>query len=180
MEQVPSKKIKFDNIRKKWDEDNQKWYFSIVDMVGLVTKSNDARNYWKVFKNRLKTKQNKLVTSCNQLKLEASDGKFYLTDVADISTITELLKIISPENIFGFRAWALGLNEVKFEKSLPQPTKKIMNDISFEPKKKSYPQVTYTLANLIKKNPESSNTELSEKEESREKKFKKITKMRTI
>ncbi len=70
-------------IRTQWDEDQEKWYFSIVDVVGVLTESENPNNYWKVLKNRLKKEGSELVTNCNQLKLQSSDGKFHKTDVAD-------------------------------------------------------------------------------------------------
>ncbi len=70
-------------IRTHWNEDQEKWYFSIVDVVGVLTESENPNNYWKVLKNRLKKEGSELVTNCNQLKMESSDGKFYKTDVAD-------------------------------------------------------------------------------------------------
>ena len=86
-------------IRYYFDENAQKLYFSIVDVVGVITESTDARNYWKVLKNRLKKAQNKLVTECNQLKMQSVDGKFYKTDVGDNETILKIIEIISPEYI---------------------------------------------------------------------------------
>lgn len=70
-------------IQRSWDDELEKWYFSVVDVVGVLSSSIDPRNYWKVLKNRLKDEGSEVVTNCNQLKLEASDGKKYLTDVAD-------------------------------------------------------------------------------------------------
>ena len=64
-------------VCSQWDAEEEKWYFSIVDVVGILTDSPDARNYWKVLKHRLKKEGNELVTNCNQLKLESMDGKFY-------------------------------------------------------------------------------------------------------
>jgi len=90
------------SIRKYFDEVTKKWYFSIVDVIGIVTQTSDSRNYWKVLKNRLKKAQNKLVTDCNQLKMRASDGKFYLTDVADSHTLLDIIKIISPTHLESF------------------------------------------------------------------------------
>ena len=71
-------------IRTVWDDKEEKWYFSIVDVVGVLTNQPDiehARNYWKVLKHRLKKEGNESVTNCNQLKLRASDGKSYKTDL---------------------------------------------------------------------------------------------------
>ncbi len=176
--EMGQKKIKFDVIRKKWDEKTEKWYFSIVDIVSVTTNSTNPRNYWKVLKNRLNTKQNQLVTDCNQLKLQASDGKFYLTDVGDIDTIGEILKIISPQNFLTFKAYALGLPALKEEKISSPSKTKIGNEVFLKNRKESYPQVTYNLAKLLNKNIESSPT--ISKENSNKKIFKKVLKMRTI
>ena len=64
-------------IRSVWDDVAEEWYFSVVDVVAVLTESADPRNYWKVLKNRLKKEGNESVTNCNQLKLKAADGKFY-------------------------------------------------------------------------------------------------------
>jgi len=69
-------------VRVHWDNDAEKWYFSIVDVVGVLTESANPNNYWKVLKNRLKKEGSELVTNCNQLKMQSADGKFYKTDVA--------------------------------------------------------------------------------------------------
>ena len=78
-------------VRTVWDDEQEKWYFAIVDVCGVLTEQPDiehARNYWKVLKHRLKKEGNETVTNCNQLKILAFDGKMRLTDVAD----TEQLK----------------------------------------------------------------------------------------
>ena len=80
-------------IRTAWDEEKEEWYFSIVDVVGVLTEqpdTNGARNYWKVLKNRLKSEGSQLVTNCNQLKMRAQDGKYRLTDVADTEQILRM------------------------------------------------------------------------------------------
>lgn len=77
-------------VRTIWDDEAEKWYFSIVDVIGILTDQvdvNGARNYSKVLKHRLKSEGNETVTNCNQLKLTAADGKKYLTDVADIKQL---------------------------------------------------------------------------------------------
>ena len=70
-------------VRTVWDDEQEKWYFSIVDVCGVLTDSPNPRNYWKVLKHRLVKEGNETVTNCNQLKLKAEDGKMRLTDVAD-------------------------------------------------------------------------------------------------
>ena len=81
--------ILFENtpVRRIWSEKEEKWYFAIMDIVRILTKSPNPRNYWKVLKNRLKKEGSEVVTKCNQLKLTAKDGKRYLTDVADTETM---------------------------------------------------------------------------------------------
>jgi len=84
-------------IRTAWDDKAEKWYFSIVDVVAVLTDSQDyqqARNYWKVLKNRLRQEGNETVTKCNQLKYVASDGKRRLTDVADQEQLFRLIQSI--------------------------------------------------------------------------------------
>jgi len=66
-------------VRSVWDADAEKWYISIVDVVSVLTESTNPNNYWKVLKNRLKQGEGELVTNCNQLKMQSSDGKFYGT-----------------------------------------------------------------------------------------------------
>ena len=79
-------------IRRVYDEESETWYFSVVDIIQVLIQQPDyqaARNYWKVLKNRLNKEGSETVTKCNRLKMEASDGKQYLTDVADPETLLE-------------------------------------------------------------------------------------------
>ena len=82
----------------------EKWYFSIVDVIGVLTDSPDPRNYWKVLKNRLKKEGNETVTNCNQLKLVAEDGKKRLTDVADTEQLFRLIQSV-PSPKPNFKGW---------------------------------------------------------------------------
>jgi hypothetical protein len=141
----------FGTIRKEWNKNEEKWYFSVVDIVGIVTESSNPRNYWKVLKNRLKKRDNQLVTECNQLKLKASDGKFYLTDVGTVDTITEIIKLLDPQNTLVFKAWALALNRPKEVNTSPIAKVSMKNEMYIKNKDKNYPQVKYNLSNLIKK-----------------------------
>jgi hypothetical protein len=90
--------IKDEAIRRQFDQKKNRWYFSIVDVVGMAAKSSDSRNYWKVLKNRFRKADNELVTQCNQLRMMANDGKFYMTDVADSETMLKILNLVSKEN----------------------------------------------------------------------------------
>jgi len=67
-------------VRTVWDDEQEKWYVSIVDVVGILTESPNPNNYWKVLKNRLKKEGNQSVTNCNQLKMQSADGKFYKSE----------------------------------------------------------------------------------------------------
>jgi hypothetical protein len=66
-------------VRTVWDAEQEQWYISIVDVVGILTGSPNPNNYWKVLKNRLKKEGSQLVTNCNQLKMQSADGKYYKT-----------------------------------------------------------------------------------------------------
>ncbi len=92
-------------IRRVWVEKEEKWYFSVVDVIAVLSESIDPRNYWKVLKNRLKEEGSQSVTKCNQLKLEASDGKYYLTDVADTETLFRLIQSIPSPKAEPFKLW---------------------------------------------------------------------------
>jgi hypothetical protein len=84
-------------VRSQYDADKEVWYFSIVDIVGILTEQptvDRARNYWKVLKSRLKKEGNESVTNCNQLKLQSDDGKFYKTDVGNVEDIFRLIQSI--------------------------------------------------------------------------------------
>jgi hypothetical protein len=98
----------FDNepVRRVWLEKEEKWVFSVVDIIGILTESKDARTYWKVLKHRLITEgSNQTVTNCNQLKLVALDGKMRLADVADVETIFRLIQSIPSPKAEPFKLW---------------------------------------------------------------------------
>ena len=104
------------SIRKQFDEKKGKFYYSIVDVVIIVTGSANARNYWKVQKNRLKKGYPELVTKCNQLKMISSDGKSYMTDTADSNTLLEIVGLISPASVKVFQLWFDSIEKDKSEK----------------------------------------------------------------
>jgi hypothetical protein len=93
------------HIRTQWDDDQEKWYFSIVDVVAVLTESENSNNYWKVLKNRLKKEGSQLVTNCNQLKMQSSDGKYYKTDVADTEQLFRLIQSIPSPKAEPFKLW---------------------------------------------------------------------------
>ena len=92
-------------IRSVWDDEAEKWYFSVVDVVAVLTESENPRNYWKVLKNRLKKEGNQTVTNCNQLKLRAEDGKMRMTDVADQEQLFRLIQSIPSPKAEPFKMW---------------------------------------------------------------------------
>ena len=95
-------------VRTVWDEEQEKWYFSVVDVVGILVDSVDyqtARNYWKVLKHRLLKEGNEMVTSCNRLKLLAPDGKMRMTDVADAQQIFRIIQSIPSRKAEPFKQW---------------------------------------------------------------------------
>ena len=79
-------------IRAAWDEEGNRWLFSVVDVIAVLTESKNPRNYWKVMKHRLTKEGNELVTRCNQLKMVAADGKRYLTDCLPQSDMLQLME----------------------------------------------------------------------------------------
>jgi len=92
-------------IRTHWDNEQEKWYFSVVDVVGVLTESENPNNYWKVLKNRLKKEGSELVTNCNQLKMQSTDGKYYKTDVADTEQLFRLIQSIPSPKAEPFKLW---------------------------------------------------------------------------
>ena len=92
-------------VRTVWDDEQEKWYFSIVDVVAILTDSPNPNNYWKVLKHRLKKEGNESVTNCNQLKLESNDGKRYKTDVADTEQLLRLIQSIPSPKAEPFKRW---------------------------------------------------------------------------
>ncbi|MBD3313784.1 phage antirepressor protein [Candidatus Woesearchaeota archaeon] len=90
-------------IRRVWYKDE--WYFSVVDVVAALTDSEDARNYWKVLKHRLKQESSGVVTKCNQLKLLASDGKYYNTDAANTEALFRIVQSIPSKKAEPFKLW---------------------------------------------------------------------------
>jgi len=105
---LPDTQIKlFDNqdIRTLWDEKQEKWYFSIVDIIAALTESVDATAYWRKLKQRLKAEGNETVTNCHALKMVAKDGKSRLTDVADTEQILRIIQSIPSKKAEPFKLW---------------------------------------------------------------------------
>ena len=105
-------------IRTAWDEENEEWYFSVVDVVGVLTESPNPNNYWKVLKKRLKDEGNESVTNCNQLKLKSSDGKRYLTDVANTQQLLRIIQSIPSKKAEPFKMWLAEVGKERIEETL--------------------------------------------------------------
>ena len=104
-------------IRRAWDDKKELWYFSVVDVVGALGASEDPRNYWKVLKNRLKQEGSEVVTRCNQLKMQATDGKFYLTDAADTETMFRIIQSIPSPKAEPFKLWLARVGYERIEET---------------------------------------------------------------
>ncbi len=94
-------------IRAAWDDDSNRWLFSVVDAIAALTDSKNPRNYWKVLKHRLAKEGNELVTRCNQLKLMATDGKRYLTACLPQKEMINLLEAIPSKHTIAFARWLI-------------------------------------------------------------------------
>ena len=92
-------------VRTIWDDTHEKWFFSIVDVVAILTDSPNPQTYWRVLKKRLKEEGNETVTNCNALKLKAADGKMRLTDVADTEQLFRLIQSIPSPKAEPFKQW---------------------------------------------------------------------------
>ena len=90
-------------VRTKWDEEQEKWFFSIIDVIFILTESVNPRKYWSVLKIRLKKEGSLLATNCSQLKMQSSDGKFYKTDVADTEQLFRLIQSIPSKKAEPFK-----------------------------------------------------------------------------
>ena len=108
-------------IRTAWDEEKEEWYFSVVDVISVLTEQPDyqaARNYWKVTKKRLKDEGNETVTACNQLKMTASDGKKRLTDVADTEQLLRIIQSIPSPKAEPFKLWLAQIGRERIEETI--------------------------------------------------------------
>ena len=92
-------------VRSIWDEEQEKWWFSVVDIVAILTESDNPQVYWRVLKKRLADEGNETVTNCNGLKMQAPDGKMRLTDVADTEQIFRIIQSIPSPKAEPFKQW---------------------------------------------------------------------------
>ena len=119
-------------VRTHWDEEKEKWFFSIVDVVAVLTDSDfqTARNYWKVLKHRLAEEGNQTVTNCNQLKMLAEDGKMRETDVGETEQILRLIQSIPSKKAEPFKLWLAKVGSERIDKiENPELAQERMKDI---------------------------------------------------
>ncbi len=105
-------------VRFVWDEEQEKYYFSIVDVVQVLTDSVDGRKYWNKLKQRLKAEGNESVTNCHQLKLLASDGKKYKTDVADLEQLFRLIQSVPSKKVEPVKQWLAQLGSQRIDQMI--------------------------------------------------------------
>ena len=104
-----------ETIRTVWDKEQEKYYISVIDVVGVVAESDNPRKYWSVLKTRLKKEGNELATICSQLKLKASDGKYYATDVVDIEGMFRIIESIPSKNAEPIKQWLAKLGSERID-----------------------------------------------------------------
>ena len=105
-------------IRRAWDEGAEEWYFSIVDVVKVLTDSPNPQTYWRVLKKRLKDEGNETVTNCNALKMRAADGKMRLTDVANTEQLFRLIQSIPSPKAEPFKLWLAEVGRERVEETI--------------------------------------------------------------
>lgn len=104
-------------IRSHWDAEKEQWYFSIIDVLHALTESENPRKYWSVLKTRLKKEGSELATNCSQLKMRSTDGKFYLTDVADTETLLRLIQSVPSPKAEPFKLWLAKVGYERLEEN---------------------------------------------------------------
>jgi len=104
-------------VRVHWSDEQEKWFFSIVDVIGLLTKSVNPQAYWRKLKERLKKEGNQTVTNCHRLKMEAADGKMRLTDMADTEQLLRLIQSIPSPNAEPFKIWLAKVGYERIEET---------------------------------------------------------------
>ena len=106
-----------ETIRTVWDNEQEKYFISVVDIVGVVTESKDGRKYWNKLKQRLKEEGSESVTNCHQLKLKSSDGKYYNTDVVDIEGMFRIIESIPSKNAEPIKQWLAHLGKERIDET---------------------------------------------------------------
>ena len=105
-------------IRTAWNEETEEWYFSVADVVSVLTDSSDGRKYWNKLKQRLKEEGNETVTNCHQLKMTAADEKKRLTDVADTEQLLRIVQSIPSPKAEPFKLWLAQIGRERIEETI--------------------------------------------------------------
>ena len=106
-----------ETIRTIWDKEQEKYFISVVDIVGVVSESKDERKYWNKVKQRLRNEGNETVTNCHQLKLKAKDGKYRMTDVVDIEGMFRIIESIPSKNAEPIKQWLAKLGSERIDET---------------------------------------------------------------
>lgn len=117
-------------IRTLWNAEKEEWYFSVVDVVAVLTDSPEPRKYWSVLKTRLKKEGSELTTNCSQLKMQASDGKYYKTDCLDTKGVLRLVQSIPSPNAEPFKMWLAQVGSERLDE-IADPEKAIQRGAEF-------------------------------------------------
>ena len=125
-------------VRTHWDAAKQDWYFSVVDIVGVLTDSPNPRKYWSVLKTRLKAEGSELTTNCSQLKLQSSDGKFYKQDVLDTKGIFRLIQSVPSPKAEPFKVWLAQVGNERLDE-IADPEKAMLRGADYY-RAKGYPE----------------------------------------
>ena len=128
------------NIRTVWDSAQEEWFFSVVDVISVLTESKNPATYWKVLKNRLKKEGNETVTNCNRLKLPAGDGKMRLTDVATMEQMFRVIQSIPSPKAEPFKQWmaqvaATRIDQLQDPELSPEKASDFLLDVSSDSQK---------------------------------------------
>ena len=110
-----NKMFNSETIRTVWNREEQKYYISVIDIVGVLSESKDKRKYWNKLKQRLRNEGNESVTNCHQLKLKSSDGKYYNTDVVDIEGMFRIIESIPSKNAEPIKLWLARLGRERID-----------------------------------------------------------------
>lgn len=116
--------------RTLWNADEEEWYFSVVDMVSVLTYSLNPRKYWSVLKTRLKAEGSELTTDCSQLKMQASDGKYYKTDCLDTKGVLRLIQSIPSPKAEPFKMWLAKVGSERLDE-IADPEKSILRGADY-------------------------------------------------
>ena len=125
-------------VRTLWNPDEEEWYFSVVDVVAILTDSPNPRKYWSVLKTRLKNEGSELTTNCSQLKLQSSDGKFYKQDVLDTKGVLRLIQSVPSPKAEPFKLWLAQVGSERLDE-IADPEKAFTRGAEYY-RQKGYPE----------------------------------------